>query len=142
MSDTAAIRKKDVYQTDDAKMIETFTKVGQVEFNPLDETLKPEDVKEYAEQDVLYIGVIHIPLEFVGVKEIKFPIGNVSNIEEAFSAYNDLAMEAAQTAQEQHQLAVLEYKERANRKIETAPAEALNHLPDVQRIKKSPTIQL
>ena len=90
------LRRKEIYQSDDGRYVEMFTKVAEVEETKNEENeTETEGNEEYSPVEKIFVGVAHIP---VGqqVKEIKFEIPDATTIEEAFDKYHDLAYGAAQ----------------------------------------------
>ena len=104
------LRKLEVYQSDDGRKIEVFTKVGTVPFDRA-----PEDNinKGYQSLDNIYIGVVRLRKEetdpktnkvYVIEREKKFLI-EANSIEDAFSKYYGLANKAAQEEKDREKLA-------------------------------------
>jgi hypothetical protein len=85
------MRKKEIYQSDDGRYIEVFTKTGEVDF----QQEKDEEIPEFPGNETIYVGVIHIPVG-PSLKELKFEIANVKTVEEAFGKFIELAQPAAE----------------------------------------------
>tara|TARA_Y100000310_G_scaffold340961_1_gene438531 strand:- start:6166 stop:6570 length:405 start_codon:yes stop_codon:yes gene_type:complete len=84
------IRKKEEFQSDDGRRIETLTKKSSVE------TELPDEAKEQLDNpiaDTVYIGVLTIAF-IDGVKEKRFYIPDASSLEDAFNKFNGPAAEA------------------------------------------------
>jgi len=85
------MREKKIYQSDDGRYIEVFSKVGEVDF----QQEKCEEVPEFSNDEKIYVGLIQIPVG-PSLKEIKFEIAGVKTLEEAFDKFIGLAQPAAE----------------------------------------------
>jgi len=124
------IREIKIFQTDDARRIEQLTKVSVTTTPPLNEDFTSEDILD---GDVIFVGVLALRFPIVGPQECRFKI-EAKDITEAFEKYNDIAEQAAEKMGENFQKWVEEQQREKQRQqmgqIVTAPAEALNHIPD------------
>jgi len=118
------LRKLDIFQTDDGRRIEVFTKTGLIKHIHRQNQDDPEsnEVPQFDPSEKIFVGVAQIGTMF-GLKEIKFEIP-AKDIDDAFTQYYEYA-EAA--AEELHRkiLEARAQKEQEN-KIVTASADDLN----------------
>jgi len=130
------LRRKDIYQSDDGRYVEVFTKI-----NEIDETKEPgeeaeNETPEYSPAEQVFVGVAHVPVG-PSVKEIKFEIPDATTVEEAFEKYHDIAYSAAQEFMKMLQESVTKQQS----KIITAPATAMAEIDQLrQQNDGKPTI--
>jgi hypothetical protein len=117
---TVPMRKLEVYQTDDGRRVEVFPIVGSVE---LDTANDEEAAGQSFSSETIYVGVVHIPSPS-GPQEIKFEIPGVDTPQAAFDKYYDFASKAVDEIRKR----MIQRQEEADKKIVTAPAEALKAL--------------
>jgi len=117
---TVPMRNLEVYQTDDGRRVEVFPIVGSVE---LDTANDEEAAGQSFSSETIYVGVVHIPSPS-GPQEIKFEIPGVDTPQAAFDKYYDFASKAVDEIRKR----MIQRQEEADKKIVTAPAEALKAL--------------
>jgi hypothetical protein len=117
------VRKVEVFQTDDGRKVEVYTKISETA------SMKGSEKTEVSKENVIYAGVVHVGTP-IGPKEIKFEIEGAKTLEEALNKYYDFANDAAKKLMEKFE----EARKEAENQIVTAPAGALNEI-DKERPK-------
>ena len=122
-------REMQVFQTDDGRRVEVYTTQGTVDFSMPDAASNPEDLNldHLDNQEILYIGVLHLHSPHGGTREIKFTIPNVNGIEEALSQYYVNADKAIEEIKQRSQMD----QEAQDSQILQVPAEALDQLNEM-----------
>ena len=113
------MRRKDVFQTDDGRRIEVFTKIDSIPYVNKSDSVE-EEAPEFLEVEDIYIGKVQVYTP-MGPREVSFRIEDVSTIKEAFDKYFDFANVAVDNLKKQ-----LEEAEAKDNKIITAPAGVLD----------------
>ena len=128
MSKNVAIRRMDVYQTDDARRIEVWKKVSNTNFDPLSNGELEEDSNdEGPEEEEIFIGVIQLEFSGLGLKEVRFKIDGANSIESAFENFTERAKEVAEEAENKFEQFIAE-KQQQQQRIIPASASALRQL--------------
>ena len=127
MKNTVAIRKMEIYQTDDARRIEVWNNVGKTSFAPMVKGNIEDFSEPETEEESLFIGVLQVVLPEIGPKEIRFKI-EATAIEQAFENYNELAEQTATEVEKKFQ----EYVQQRDNQIITAPAGMAEVLKDAE----------
>jgi len=122
MSEDVSIRELFTYQTDDARRIEEWRKIGSTTYTPDDDEEK-ESVESVLNIDNLFIGVVQIMLPQIGPKEVRFRI-EATTLKEAFDKYGDLAKDVEEEMEKQFN----NYIRNANQQILRAPADIMDQL--------------
>lgn len=113
------LRKMEVYQADDGRRVEVFTKQDVIPYLKRQE--QDDDSPEFSDVPNIYIGIVHVMTNF-GPKEIKFQIPDVTCVKDAFAKYYALADDAVHDLEKK----IEEAQRESHSKIITAPAGALD----------------
>lgn len=112
-------RQMTVYQSDDGRKIEVFSKKGTIQYQERDNVKKPEFDLNLVD---IYVGVAQIITEY-GIKEVRFHI-EADNLEDAFNKHYKEAMLAHEEVQRQ----IEEHKKKQMESIVTASEEDLKRM--------------
>ena len=97
--DIVPLREMKIWQSDDGRRIEVFSKKKEVKYIHRPQEVNEGEVPEFNAQDVIYVGCAQIGTP-VGFKEIKFEIV-AESLEEAFEKYHEYATAAADSLRKQ-----------------------------------------
>ena len=129
------LRRKEIFQSDDGRNVEVFTKISEIEL--VKETAE-EDIENEVEENEspapykIFVGVVHIPIGNQA-KEIKFEIPECKAIEDAFAKFHNVAQSAA----EEYVKMLKEQMDKArNPSIVTAGPEALQEIENLEQQNK------
>ena len=120
------VRRKEVYQTDDGRHVEVFTRINEIE------ALPDTEESQISQEETIFVGSAHIPLGAQS-REIKFEIPECKTVDEAFGKYYELAEAAAEEFYKMLQEKMIEHNNKS--KIAVAGAGALQELNEMQEEK-------
>jgi len=120
------VRELSVFQTDDGRRLEVFTKTSEVKYvsRPHPEEQSGEEIPQFDPSEKIFVGVAQIGTQF-GLKEIKFEIP-AKDADEALSKYYEFAEAAAEELHRKIMEARAEREAAESQQIITVPADALD----------------
>jgi hypothetical protein len=121
MAKTVPLRQLEVFQTDDGRRIEAYTRIKDIAPGRPNE---PEaDDNKYEQNETIYVGHIQFMHPQYGPQELKFHMEKATTLDQACEMFFEHAQESVKKVEERRKAA-----EQQESKIISAPAEALSAL--------------